>query len=255
MKLLIALMVSVAALCCGAAHGEGEARKPSDEDKIVQPLMEEAVPLIRNRRFDEAIARLDQVIGIYEQHHKADKTKYFCARTPVESLFYLLGVANAKDGNSAAVVSMNWASAHYIKAYALIELGRLQDAKASLQKAVDLSPQNSRFLSELAHVYQVEKDWAESLKLFERAEAAKDYSTPDQKDADQARAWRGMGYAYSELDRLDEAEQVYLKCLALSKNDAAATRELQYVRNLKAKRPAASAPAAAAEASAPAGGK
>ncbi|CAM3784981.1 tetratricopeptide repeat protein [Roseateles saccharophilus] len=239
MKYLIALMVGVAALFAGAAHGEGAPPKVSEEDKVVQPLFDSAVPLVRSRRYAEAVAVLDQVIGIYEQRYNADKTRYFCARTKEETLLYLFEAAAAKDGNSAVVVSMNWASAHYIKAYSLIELGRLQEAKASLQKAVQLSPQNSRFLSELAHVYQSEKDWSQALKTFELAAAAKDFSPPDQKDADLARAWRGMGFAYVELDRLDDAEKTYLKCLELNKNDSAAANELQYVRAQKGKRPAA----------------
>jgi tetratricopeptide (TPR) repeat protein len=239
MKYLIALMVGIAALFAGAAHGEGEPPKVSAEEQVVQTLFDSAIPLVRSRRFAEAVAVLDQVIGIYEQRYNADKTRYFCARTKEETLLYLIQAAAAKDGSSAVVVSMNWASAHYIKAYSLIELGRFPEAKTSLQKAIQLSPQNSRFLSELAHVYQSEKDWTQALRTFELAAAAKDFSPPDQKDADLTRAWRGMGFAYVEMDRLDDAEKMYLKCLELNKNDAAAVNELQFVRAQKSKRPAA----------------
>ena len=44
-----------------------------------------------------------------------------------------------------------------------------------------------------------------------------------------------MGFAYVELNRLDDAEAMYRQCLELDKNDAAAMRELRYVQGVKAK--------------------
>jgi hypothetical protein len=40
----------------------------------------------------------------------------------------------------------------------------------------------------------------------------------------------------NELGRLDEAEKKYKQCLATDAKDAAATRELEYVRGLQAKK-------------------
>jgi hypothetical protein len=44
-----------------------------------------------------------------------------------------------------------------------------------------------------------------------------------------------MGFVDVELNRLDDAEAMYRKCLELDKNDAAAMRELRYVQGVKAK--------------------
>jgi hypothetical protein len=41
---------------------------------------------------------------------------------------------------SATVVSGNWSYAYYLKAYALLDLGRVSEAKVQLQRAVTLSP-------------------------------------------------------------------------------------------------------------------
>jgi tetratricopeptide (TPR) repeat protein len=50
------------------------------------------------------------------------------------------------------------------------------------------------------------------------------------------RARRGIGYVLVELGKLDEAEKKYQQCLADNPKDSRAAAELEYVRNLKAKR-------------------
>jgi Flp pilus assembly protein TadD len=80
-------------------------------------------------------------------------------------------------------------------------------------------------------------------KMFEQAEAAaKEFSPPDAKNKELSRAWRGLGYVYVEQGRWDDAEKIYLQCLALDRNDRRAQNELNYVRS---QRPAQRAPAAA----------
>ncbi|MDR0233227.1 MAG: tetratricopeptide repeat protein, partial [Zoogloeaceae bacterium] len=78
----------------------------------------------------------------------------------------------------------------------------------------------SQFLSELGHIYQLEKNWPMAQHAFQRAEAAaKSFSPPDAANMGLSRAWRGLGYAYVELGQLDEAEKMYKQCLELDKND------------------------------------
>lgn len=148
---------------------------------------------------------------------------------------YLAEVANAKTG-SAKVVSANWAYAYYLKAYALLELGRLSEARSNLERALALSPRNSQFLSELGNFYQRERNWTQALQTFQLAEAAaKEFSPLNAKNIELSRAWRGIGFVYVEQNRFEEAEKIYQQCLELDKNDTRAANELRYVRNLKAK--------------------
>lgn len=204
---------------------------PSEKDKIAAQLISDGIRLAQSKKPEQAIPNFDKAAASFEQRFKGDGTKFFSARTQAESVFYLLGLENAR------VVSANWAYAYYLKAYALIDLGRLSEAKSSLERALDLSPRNSQFLSELASIYQREKNWAVALQTFQLAEgAAKEFSPPDLRNAELSRAWRGMGYVYAMQGRLDEAEKVYLQCLGLDGKDARAMNELRVVRELKAKK-------------------
>jgi tetratricopeptide (TPR) repeat protein len=106
-----------------------------------------------------------------------------------------------------------------------------------LERALALSPRNSQFLSELASIYQGEKNWTTALQTYQLAEAAaREFSPPQVKDAELSRAWRGIGFVLVEQNRLDAAEKMYRQCLELNKNDSIALKELSYVLNLKAKK-------------------
>jgi Flp pilus assembly protein TadD len=230
--LRIALSVLVLAV---SSPARSQAPPPTGEDAKASQQLVDGVRLVQSKKSAEAIQIFDSVAAGYESKYKDKNTRFYSARSPAETLFYTLDAANANKG-SATVVSGNWGYAYYLKGYALLDLGRVAEAKVQLQRAVTLSPQNSQFLSELGHVYQLEKDWQPALQIFQRAEgAAKEFSPANARNAELGRAWRGMGFAYVELNRLDEAEAMYRKCLELDKNDAAAMRELRYVQGVKAK--------------------
>ncbi len=132
------------------------------------------------------------------------------------------------------VLSSTWAEAHFGKAFALLKLGEVSEARSSLERAVALSPNNSQYLSELAYIYLLKKDWPTALKYYQQAEEfAYLGASPEDKAYTLAVARRGSGYVFVELDRLDEAEEKYLQCLATDPNDVKARGELEYVRNLK----------------------
>ena len=148
---------------------------------------------MQSKKSAEAIQIFDSVASGYEGKYKDKNTTYYSARSPAETLFYTLDAANSNKG-SATVVSGNWGYAHYLKGYALLDLGRVPEAKVQLQRAVTLSPQNSQFLSELGHVYQLEKDWQSSLQIFQRAEdAAKEFAPANARNAELGQGMAGNG--------------------------------------------------------------
>jgi tetratricopeptide (TPR) repeat protein len=166
--------------------------------------------------------------------YRDEKAKILCARWPVESLMYLLEAANTKT--AAKVVSSNWSYAYYYKAYSLIELGRLSEAKELLGRAIALSPRNSQYLSELGNIYQREKDWPMALQIFQSSQtAAKEFTPAEAKNAELSRAWHGLGYVYVEQNKLDDAAKMYRQSLELDSNDKRAQNELQYIQNQRAK--------------------
>jgi len=184
-----------------------------------------------------AIPHFDSVISSFEANFHDPATAYFSARTQKESIYYMMNAAKLTSGQKkrAEALSSEWAYAYFYKSYVLTELGRYPESLANLKKAIDLSPQNSQFISELAYLYQTQKNWTTALDLFNvSASAAMDYSPSDTRDAELSKALRGVGYVYVELGRLDEAEAMYRNCLEINPNDAAASDELRYVSGLKA---------------------
>jgi Flp pilus assembly protein TadD len=123
-----------------------------------------------------------------------------------------------------------------MKAYALTELNRVNDAQAALGSAIALSPLNSQFISELAYTYQAQKNCEKSIATYVQASSAAELGSDDTtKTIDLTRAWRGQGYCLVEQGKLDEAEAMYKKCLALDPKDNKARGELEYIKGLRKK--------------------
>lgn len=234
MKLLRVLAVGIFVFVSAAGWCQEGQSPVSEEDKAATQMLSEGSRLLQSKKAIEAIQQFDKVIAIYEERFKDEKARLFCARSLVESLMYLAEAMNAKT--NAKVVSANWAYGYYLKAYALIELWRISEAKSNSERALSLSPRNSQFLSELGNLYLQERDWPQALRTFQLAEAAaKEFSPPDSKNIELSRALRGLGYVYVEQGKLDEAEKVYHQCLELDSKDSKALNELRYIQGLKAK--------------------
>jgi len=218
---------------------------PSDPDKDPQlpRLLEEARALIDRKQPQAGIEKCENVIALFKTYYGTSKSKIYCARSSTENLGYLLKAAADMDKGefekgkkNAIVLSSTWASAYFLKGYALQDLGRIAEAKAALKLALELSPWSSLYLSELGSVYKLEKNWREAKKTFEMAEEQAALSPDDLKAAELGLARRGLGYVLVELGQLDEAEKKYQQCLKDDPNDTKAAAELEYVRGLKAKR-------------------
>lgn len=197
-----------------------------------------ASALLQTRKTGEAIEHCEQVIADYKATFGDENTRYFAARRSEEAVLYLLQAAAGVEKKAAVMVSYNWALAYYCKGYAFVELRQWSDAQMSLEQAITMSPQNSKFLSELAHTYQEQKNWDKALETFRAAEAAKDYSPDNLKISEWSRAKRGMAFALVEMNRLDEAEKLHRECLELDPNDRIAAHEIRYIQMLRAKQKA-----------------
>ena len=214
-----------------------------DKDSTLPKLLEEARRLIDAKKPQAAIDKCDKVISLFKDHYAAGKEKVYCARTSAESLGYLLQSAAEidkgvfeKGKGKAIVLSGTWASAYFMKGYALQELGLTGEAKSALQLAIGLSPWNSQCLSELGSVYKMEKNWKEAKKAYEAAEEHAGLAPDSSKAFELGVARRGLGYVLVELGQINEAEKKYLECLRDDPHDTKAAAELEYVRKLKAKK-------------------
>jgi tetratricopeptide (TPR) repeat protein len=220
-------------LCLDHVHAI-EAKDPAEDGAKMRQLSF-ARELIDAHKPREAITQqIDPVIGYYEAKYNKKTTKVYCTRTPVETLAYMVLAASNKQ--DAIAIGSEWSSAYFMKAYALLELKESQIAKNYLKKALELSPYNSQFISELAHILQLEKKWQESYDLFvSAAEHASAFTPEESKTREMTRALRGQGYCLAEMNRLDEAEKIYNKCMELDPLDRTSKSELAYIDSLKRK--------------------
>ncbi len=214
-----------------------------DKDPQLSRLLEEARTLITKKQPEEGIVNCDKVIARFKSQYANTKETVYCARSSAETLGYLLQAAAALDNGkfekgkkNAIVLSSTWASAYFLKGYALQELGRIGDAKATLKLALELSPWSSLYLSELGSLYKLEKNWPEAKKTFAMAEEHAALSPENLRASELGLARRGLGYVLVELGQLAEAEKKYQQCLKDDPKDTKAAAELEYVRGLKAKR-------------------
>jgi tetratricopeptide (TPR) repeat protein len=231
--------------CVAAALNLPADAASDDPDKNPQlpKLLEEARTLIDTKTPQAAIEKCDKVIALFQERYANSKEKVYCAGSSAENLGYLMKAAAAmndgtfeKGKKNAIVLSPTWASAYFMKGFALEEMGKLAEAKSAFKEALALSPWNSQYLSELAYLFALQKDWAKAKENYQAAEEHAPLSPDNSKAENLARARRGLGYVFVELGQLDAAEKKYEECLAANKNDKKAAAELQYVRDLKAKR-------------------
>ncbi|HSH90075.1 MAG TPA: tetratricopeptide repeat protein [Ramlibacter sp.] len=213
-----------------AALAQAPAAAP---DKAEQTLLE-AATLLRDRKLPESLAASERVIAIYEAKYRDTPDRVYCARGPIDTIFYIMRHANAPNGKGAVVVKY-WCEAHFLRGYVLVELGRLPEAKAALEAAVAMSPSNSQYLSELGSLYLRERAWTRALETYAAAEQAVDISDPAQKNNDAAKAQRGAGYALIEMGRLADAEEKYRRSLELVPGNALAQGQLRYIAQLRAR--------------------
>ena len=200
-------------------------------DQVQKQLLEQGAKLIGEKQAAEAIkCCIDPTIAFYEGRLDKDKRTY-SSRTSAETLFYMLEAASSKV--NAVALNSNFGYAYYLKSFALSDLHQYEAAIIELKKAIELSPQNSQFLSERGNQLAMAREWKASLEMFRKAEdAAKITSPQETKTGELGRALRGQGYALVELNQASQAEKIYEECIRLDPGDYKAAAELRYVRSI-----------------------
>jgi tetratricopeptide (TPR) repeat protein len=210
------------------AEPVAEDQGPTAQDRQI----EEASSLIHRGKPADALIIVDRIIADEERAHAGDTRRYYSARSGAETILY--AGMGATEGKDTVVLGPNWGTAFFLRGFALIDLGRADEARAMLEKAVALSPMNAQFLAELAEWHKNKRDWAKSYALFEQASAAAEFSPDTIRNGEKARALVGMGYALVEQGKLDDAEKLFLQALQIDPGNRSATNELNYVRRQRA---------------------
>ena len=234
---LAAALLAVAGSAAPAAPPQAETQGGNVTLSAAEPgldsRLDRVAVLIKERKPGEAIAILDQLLAEEERAHAGEGRRIMSARSSAETLMYAL--EGATENRETVVVGPTWSMAVFLKGFALIDLGRADEAKPLLEKAVEMAPMNSQFLAELGEWHKGRRQWTEAYALFERAADATGISPEALQRAEKGRALRGMGFVLIEQGRLGEAEKVFRKCLKLDPNDQSAKNELQYIREQRAR--------------------
>ena len=205
---------------------KGDQKEPSAQ----QLLVREASQLVGEGKTQDALTKVEEALESYESRFSEQKGRIYSIRDPAEALLYMAMAAN--DKQDAIAVEFEYGFAWFLRGYLLVEQRRLDDALVSLNKAVELSPMNSQYLSEAAHIHQGRRNWAEALALYESAEAYSEFSG-DQTQEHKARALRGQGFVLARMGRFDGAEKACRGALAIDPADARAKEGLKAVDELR----------------------
>ncbi len=124
-------------------------------------------------------------------------------------------------------------AAFYLGSY-LNEVRRYDDALAALDIGVEAAPSSPVLFSERDAALMGLRRWDDVLTSARRG-----LNVPNLAPGDRARLLRNLGYALTELQRLDEAQQAYQDSLQLDPGNALSLNELRYIAGLKAGKPRA----------------
>lgn len=204
---------------------------PAKSVEAANSLVRQARVLVTSKHSAQALPLLDQAIPVYERAYRRDDVLAYSARSMPETLFYAL--QGHEKNTSARVYGAEWGLAYFLKGFALIDLQRVAEAKPAYEAAIALSPRNSQFLAERAHIHAIERDWTKSFIAFEKALEATEFSPSPVKNRETARALRGMAFAQVELGNLDAAKALHERVLQMDANDPISRKELIYIEGLK----------------------
>jgi tetratricopeptide (TPR) repeat protein len=207
-----------------------------------EELLEQARQAIQAGNPETAINRyLDPLIKNFQQGEPPAGQRIFSANSLIEAIMYAgMGAAADKAENierGTSVLDGTWSTAVHLKGYALIDLERFDEAKATLRAGIAIAPINPALWNELGAILQLEKNWPEALAAYQQAESGADLVfDDDSKEVNTmlTRALRGQGFVQIEMGDLNKATALFKRCLKLDRNDKGAKQELVYIDSLKA---------------------
>ncbi|WP_153002871.1 tetratricopeptide repeat protein [Sphingomonas sanguinis] len=202
------------------ASPPGMAAKAPSLDERMTPELVAAARLLRAHQPQAVVDRLAPVIAAYDADLAHEARRIYCGESPQETLLYL--AMAAKDKVSAVVIVPGYCTALYMKGYALVDLGRVAEAKAIYERLLALAPMYAQYQTEYGQLIRLEKDWPRMLDICTRSAAAAKIADPQIRVFQEGAALRCQGYALIEMQRWDEAEARYRQALTLDPNDAKA---------------------------------
>lgn len=212
------------------APAQAESPVPNHMPDDMRRRVEAAMALLQRGQAAQALPQLDKLVAEAEATLKHDtQNRVYAADDRNFVIASLLEAAKRKQ--SAVVVSTDWIAPLYARAYALIELGQLDRARADLDRVLAISPYTPRALGERAQISMHRKDFAAAeVDLNKMREYGKMSANPADAIGYQGFALRGLGYIAVERKQWDKALGFYREALKLNPNDSKAKAEIDFIR-------------------------
>lgn len=245
MRMVVMAMVLLAGGMPLAARAAGE---DTLEAKSL-PIIEKAFVALNASDPQRAVDLAEPVIADFEKAY-AGVRRIYCADTSSESGVYALAPASeggestqpkadpAKPDSTGATIIVHsiWCDAQYVRAFALVDLGRFDEAQGGFERLIKFAPRRSRYLNELGFLFQRKRQFPASIALYVRADASADLLEPADRDRERCVALRGQGFGLIELGQWDEAQAAFEKCLKITPGEPKSLNELEYIRQQRRKR-------------------
>jgi conserved domain protein len=212
------------------APAQAESPVPNHMPDDMRRRVEAAMALLQRGQAAQALPQLDKLVAEAEATLKRDtQNRVYAADDRNFVIASLLEAAKRKQ--SAVVVSTDWIAPLYARAYALIELGQLDRARADLDRVLAISPYTPRALGERAQISMHRKDFAAAeVDLNKMREYGQMSANPADAIGYQGFALRGLGYIAVERKQWDKALGFYNEALKLNPNDDKAKAEIDFIR-------------------------
>lgn len=206
-----------AAILGMALFGSSAQGQPKKSD------LETAMDLLKTGHADQSLALVEPIIA----QAMLKEAKDPAAICPSAAAAFL---QTFMKGSFTVSVENDWCDAMLVKGYALNELKRPAEAAQVLEALVRHDQNNPHYLIEYAYTVRVNGQLERSLDLYKQAEKVAS-KVPDRESAGHWRAvaLRGQGYAYTELQRWDDATKAYERSFKYEPNNDIARNELQYI--------------------------
>ncbi len=234
-KLVFMIFLGALVLSCSTNKPDAIKHDTSSQVNNAEKHLDDGLVFVSTGSLKKAIDEFDQAIKICDNQYSDKKTTVFSSRGQTETIYYML-LASATNLKAIAV-DTTCSDTLYFRGYAELDLGNLELAQTYVERAIAMAPVNSKYLSELGHIHQTNKKWHDALEVFSTSEESADVYSPEKlKNQELMRAKRGVAFALTELNRIDEAESKYKECLKIDPDDKNSLHELAYLKSLRAKK-------------------
>ena len=250
--LLYAFLAAVvsAPVCLAASEKDSSASNTETVDTVFKETVEwgglgaEQAPgvnavmdLITGKHVPEAEEKLNGATAAFKELMNNPAFVYVCFRTAGQFDAYVKEVEKERgEASGRPFVRVSYAYANALHLQAFIASGRKQwpEALALLEQEMRFAPWECHAYIERGYIMNQQGSNAEAIRVYQKGLdlATKHGATP----ADRASAWRGIGFAQTELGQLDAARNSYNESLKLEPGNKIALNEIDYIRDLEQKK-------------------